>query len=129
MTITDKKTTTTTTTTKAKAASKKATKPVLHRHVEDQPLELLSRAEFEAITAANYEHPESRVILRLFLHVNYSWHVSRHMQGLPSAVTEVDWKRVEENSAQAIRNTFQKLLPGVQTTAWDGRIPEKYKKV
>lgn len=28
------------------------------------------------------------------------------------------WKRVEDNSAQAIRNTFQKLLPGVQTTAF-----------
>jgi hypothetical protein len=107
----------------------KTTKSKLHRHVEDQPLELLAPKEFEAITAANYEHPESRIILRLFLQVNYIWHVSRHMQGLPSAVNTVDWKRVEENSAQSIRNTFQKLLPGVQTTAWDGRIPEKYKKV
>ena len=41
----------------------------------------------------------------------------------------VDWKLLEQNSAQTIRNTFQKLLPGVQTTAWDGRLPEKYKKV
>jgi hypothetical protein len=114
-------------TTKTNAA--KTTKPKVHRHVEDQPLELLAPQEFEAITAANYEHPEARIILRLFLQVNYIWHVSPHMQGLPSAVTAVDWKRVEENSAQAIRNTFQKLLPGVQTTAWNGRIPDKYKKV
>ena len=107
----------------------KTTKPKLHRHLEEQPLDLLSPQEFEAIAAANYEHPESRIILRLFLQVNYFWHVSRHLQGLPSAVTAVDWKRTEENSAQAIRNTFQKVLPGVQTTAWDGRIPDKYKKV
>lgn len=112
-----------------KSSVAKVSKATIHRHVEDQPLELLSPEEYEAITAANYEHPESRIILRLFLQTNYIWHVSRHMQGLPSQVTAVDWKRMEENSAQAIRNTFQKLLPGVQTTAWDGRIPEKYKKV
>jgi hypothetical protein len=112
-----------------KATATKATKLKVHRHVEDQPLELLSKEEFEAITAANYEHPESRIILRLFLNVNYFWHVSRHMQGLPSPVNSVDWKLLEQNSAQTIRNTFQKLLPGVQTTAWDGRLPEKYKKI
>lgn len=113
----------------SKTGATKTPKPKLHRHAEGQPLDLLAPQEFEAITAANYEHPESRIILRLFLQVNYIWHVSRHMQGLPSTVSAVDWKRLEENSAQAIRNTFQKLLPGVETTAWDGRIPEKYKKV
>jgi hypothetical protein len=118
-----------TTKTKTKTTAKKVSAAKVHRHVEDQPLELLAPEEFEAITAANYEHPESRIILRLFLQVNHMWHVSRHMQGLPSPVTAVDWKRVEENSAQAIRNTFQKLLTGVDVTAWDGRIPEKYKKV
>lgn len=112
-----------------KPTTEKTNKPKLHKHVEDQPLDLLSPAEFEAITLANYEHPESRIILRLFLHVNYFWHVSRHMQGLPSSVSAVDWSKIESNSAQAIRNTFQKLLPGVNTTAWDGRIPDKYKKV
>lgn len=119
--------------TKTKATQKKvvakATKPKLHRHVEDQPLELLSPAEYEAITLANYEHPESRIILRLFLNVNYIWQVSRHMQGLPSSVSSVDWKGIENNSAQLVRNTFEKLLPGVRTTAWDGRIPAKYKRI
>lgn len=114
----------------SKASIAKEAKPKkLHRHVEDQPLELLTPAEYEAITMANYEHPESRIILRLFLQVNYIWQVSLHMQDLPSPVMTVGWARVETNAAQAIRNTFDKLLPGVQTTAWDGRIPVKYKKV
>lgn len=112
-----------------KTTPAKTTKPKVHRHIEEQPLDLLSPEEFNAITAANYEHPESRIILRLFMHVNYFWHVSRHMQGLPSAVNKVDWAAMESNAAQTIRNSFSKLLPGVQTTAWDGRIPEKYKKV
>ena len=112
-----------------KTSVAKESKPKIHRHVEDQPLELLAPGEYEAITAANYEHPESRIILRLFLHANYFWQISRYMQGLPSSVTSVDWARMEANSGQLIRNTFEKLLPGVQTTAWDGRIPEKYKKV
>lgn len=100
------------------------------RNLEGQPLELLLEPEqYEAITAANYDHPESRIILRCFLHVNYYWQVSRSMQGLPSPVTSVDWSSMERNAAQLIRNTFEKLLPGVETTAWNGRIPDKYEKV
>ena len=101
----------------------------IHKDLEDQPLELLSPEEYEAITAANYHHPESRIILRLFMHVSHYWHVSRHMQGLPSAVTAVDWHKLEETSGQLIRNTFQKLMPGVKTSAWDATIPNKYKIV
>lgn len=114
---------------KSKAPVAKATKLKPSKHLEDQQLELLAPQEFEAITAANYGHPESRIILRMFLHVNYFWHISRHMQGLPSSVSAVDWKKVEDNSAQAIRNTFHMLIPGVRTSAWDGQIPERYKKV
>lgn len=91
----------------SKSTVAKTAKTKVHHNLDDQPLELLSKEEFEAITAANYEHPESRIILRLFLQVNYFWHISRIMQELPSAVTSVDWKRVEDNSAQTIRKTFQ----------------------
>lgn len=114
-----------TTTKKTVSKSRKAT---IHKHLEDQPLDLLSPQEFQAITAANYDHPESRIILRLFLHVNYFWHVSRHMQGPRSGISSIDWNCIEENAAQTIRDTFEKLLPGVETSAWDGKIPEKYRK-
>jgi hypothetical protein len=51
------------------------------------------------------------------------------MQGLLSSVTTVDWQKLEETSGQLIRNTFQKLLPDVQTSEWDAHIPDGYKKV
>lgn len=113
---------------KSKAPVAKATKIKVRKDVEEQ-LELLTPQEYEAITSANYGHPESRVVLRMFLQINYFWHLSRHMQGLPSSVSAVDWKKVEENSAQTIRNTFHMLLPEVPTNPWDGQIPERYKKV
>src|ERR1035437_9606621 len=114
-------------TTKTAVAKESKTKNT--KLLDDQPLELLSPQEYEAITAANYHHPESRIILRLFMHVNYFWHISRHMQGLPSSVTAVDWQKIEQTSGQLIRNTFQKLMPGVKTSEWDESIPEKYQKV
>jgi hypothetical protein len=39
--------------------------------LKDLSLALLTPDQFQAITAANYHHPESRLILQLFLHANY----------------------------------------------------------
>lgn len=113
-----------------RAQTSKATLRKADRNLEGQPLDLLLEPEqYQAITSATYDHPESRIILRLLLHANYYWQVSRFMQGLPSPVTSVDWSRLEHNAAQLISNTFEKLLPGVETTAWNGRIPDKYKTI
>lgn len=117
--------------------AKKTTKPTTSKvatrsigtNLQDQPLELLTPDEFAAITAATYDNPQSRIVLRLLINANYFWHVSRHVLGLPSPITEVDWRSVERNTAQLVRNTFDKLLPQVDTTPWHGRVPDTYKKV
>lgn len=84
------------------------------------PMQLLSPDQFEAITKANYYHPESQLIMKLFLHVNHFWHISRQMQGKPTPWAKpVDWERVEQNAANLIQETLTKLLVGVSVTPWE----------
>jgi hypothetical protein len=82
------------------------------------PMKLLTDEEYEAITRANYEHPESRLILQLFLQVNYLWHLSRQMQNKSSSIPVVDWLTVEMTARKTIMATFTKLLLGVDISAW-----------
>lgn len=93
------------------------------------PLELLPPEELSRITDACRDNPNSRMVLRWLLSANYFWHVSRNMLGAPSHISTIDWNGIERNTAQLIRNTFEKLLPAVQTTRWNGRIPDHYEKV
>jgi hypothetical protein len=93
---------------------------------KELPTDLLSPEEYSAMTAANYHHPESRLILQLFLHVNYLWQLSRHMQNKPSSIPVVDWQTIEINAGMCIRSTCNKLLGGVEVSPWAGSIePEK----
>jgi hypothetical protein len=82
------------------------------------PLDLLSPEEYEAITRANYEHPESKLVLQLFVQVNYLWHLSRHMQNKPSSIPVVDWLTVEMSARRTIMATLAKLLVGVSISPW-----------
>ena len=77
------------------------------------PLELLTPEQFEAVTAANYHHPESRIILYLFLHTNHLWQLARKIQNNPAALAETNWASIEKNTAKCINETLEKLLTGV----------------
>lgn len=81
------------------------------------PLELLTPEQYEAITKANYHHPESRLILQLFLSTNYTWQLARKILQKPSAIDTVDWFSIEKSSAKLINETLQKLLKGVVVEA------------
>lgn len=85
---------------------------------EDLDLALLTPAQFEAITKANYYHPESRLILMLFLQANYLWQLSRKLQNKPSAIDKVDWALIEKNTRALLRDTLDKLLVGVNSEPW-----------
>jgi hypothetical protein len=111
-------------TTKGKVGKAETTVSV---DVTGVPLDLLSPEEYEAITRANYEHPESKLVLQLFIQVNYLWHLSRHMQSKPSSIPVVDWLMVEMNARKAIMATLGKLLIGVCLDPWY-RGPELKKR-
>ena len=113
--------------TKPKAAPAKATKQALSRTtiLKDQELQLLMPDEFEAITKANYYHPESRIVLQLFLQANYFWHITRFMQGKKTSIKELDWVRLEINTSTLISKTLETLLTGVQVTPWEEATKKK----
>ena len=81
--------------------------------LKDLPLELLTAEQYEAITKANYRHPESRLILQLFLSTNYTWQLARKILLKPSAIDEINWSVIEKNSARLLNETLDKLLTGV----------------
>lgn len=85
---------------------------------DDLDLALLTPQQFEAITKANYHHPESRLVLTLFLQANYVWQLARKLQNKPSAIDEVNWAIIEKNTASLLRDTLDKLLTGVNRDAW-----------
>lgn len=105
-------------------ATKKTTVPTKSKTsnaliLKDLSLQLLSPEQFEAITRANYYHPESRLVLQLFLHVNWSWQIARKLQNKPSSVESMDWALIEKNTASLINNSLSKLLPGVDRQPWN----------
>ncbi|MBX9569245.1 MAG: hypothetical protein K2X77_10140 [Candidatus Obscuribacterales bacterium] len=93
--------------------------------LKGQKLEILSRAEFEAITKANYYHPESRLILQLFLQVHYAWQISKLMQGKASTVKTIDWSRFESACSKLLLSSFGDLLSGVQVSPWTKQVRKK----
>ncbi len=96
-----------------KATSTTKTKTSKSLILKDLPLELLTPEQFEAVTKANYYHPESRLILQLFLKANYIWQLARKIQHKPSAIDTIDWSLIEKNTAKLINETMSKLLTGV----------------
>lgn len=97
-------------------------KPAVKINQKELPMQLLSAEEFEAITQANYYHPESQLILRLFLHISHFWHITRQMQGKPSHLPKpVEWERVEQSAAKLVQETLNQLLSGVSVTPWEDR--------
>ena len=103
------------TTKKAISATKTKTSNALI--LKELPLELLTPEQFEAVTKANYYHPESRLILQLFLKANYIWQLARKIQHKPSAIDTIDWSLIEKNTAKLINETLSKLLTGVNVQA------------
>lgn len=83
--------------------------------LKDLSLGLLTPAQFEAITKANYYTPDARLVLQLFLHTNYLWQLSRKIQNQnkPAAIETINWPLIEKNSAHAINESLNKLLAGV----------------
>lgn len=100
-----------------KASSATKTKSSNALILKDLPLELLSPEQFEAVTKANYHHPESRLILQLFLKANYIWQLARKIQHKPSAIDTIDWSLIEKNTVKLINETLDKLLTGVDVQA------------
>jgi len=91
--------------------------------LKDLSLALLTPDQFQAITTANYHHPESRLILQLFLHANYGWHLARKIQNKPSSIDSIDWASYEKNTAKLLTDSLSKLLPGVSIEPWNPDKP------
>ena len=104
----------------SKVTTKSKPKPSVKINQKELPLQLLSPEEFEAITKANYYHPESQLILRLFLHICHFWHIARQMQDKPTQLPKpVEWESVELSASKLIQETLNQLLPGVAVTPWE----------
>lgn len=87
--------------------------------LKELPLQLLTPEQYEAITRANYYHPESRLILQLFLQANYTWQLARKLQNKPTSIDSIDWALVETNTAKLINESLVKLLPGIDNQPWN----------
>jgi len=109
-----------TTRTTVKKSDSKATNSLI---LKDLSLALLTPDQCDAITKANYHHPESRLILQFFLHANYAWHLARKIQNKPSSIDSIDWALYEKNTAKLITESLSKLLPGVSTEPWNPDKP------
>jgi len=104
----------------SKTKTKTKPKPTVMIEQKELPMQLLSPEEFEAITKANYYHPESQLILKLFLHISHFWNITRQMQGKPTDLPKpvVEWERVEQSASKLIEETLKQLLSGVSVTPW-----------
>jgi hypothetical protein len=65
-------------TTIKKGIDQKVVPPVVANNDDDL---IITPQQYEAITAANRDCPISKLALRMFLHVNYLWHIARAMHG------------------------------------------------
>lgn len=106
-----------TTTVKRTTAKKVFSKDPNAQILKDLPLSLLSPEQYEAITKANYYHPESRLVLELFLHTDYLWQLARKIQNKSTSIEFINWAMIEKNTAKAIDATLQQLLNGVRVEA------------
>jgi hypothetical protein len=91
--------------------------------LKDLSFQLLTPEQFDAITKANYPHPESRLVLLLFLHANYSWQLARKIQNKPSDLDSIDWVLYEKDAEKLITETLSKLLSGVSRESWHLAAP------
>lgn len=71
--------------------------------------------QYEAITIANRDCAISKLALRMFLHVNYLWHIARAMQGKNKDLDakSIDWRKVEFACVRTLRAAIPNLLKGV----------------
>lgn len=113
-----------TTTVKRTATKKGPPKDLNAQILKDLPVALLSPEQYEAITKANYYHPESRLILQLFLQTDYLWQLARKMQSKSSTIEFINWAVIEKNTAKAIHETLDKLLSGVRVEAKQAAEPK-----
>lgn len=83
--------------------------------VEDDGDLFITPQQYEAITAANRDSPISKLALRMFLHVNYLWHISRAMQGKNKDLDakSIDWRKVEFACVRTLRAAIPSLLNGI----------------
>lgn len=91
--------------------------------LKDLSEQLLTPEQFEAVTKVNYHHPDSRVVLHLFLHANYVWQIARKLQNDPALVDSFDWATIEKNSGKLVNETLAKLLTGIDPSSWTGNQP------
>jgi len=107
----------------ARTTTRKTTKQpapgAIETALKDLSLQLLTPDQFEAVTKANYYHPDSRLVLQLFLYVNYIWQISRRLQNDPATVSSFDWMLIEKNTAKLISDSLSKLLSGIDTQPWN----------
>ena len=91
--------------------------------LKDLSFQLLTPEQFEAIAKANYPHPESRLVMLLFLHANYSWQLARKIQNKPSNIHSIDWVLYEKDAKKLITEILSKLLSGVSKEPWHLAAP------
>ena len=82
-------------------------------------LEILTPEQSEAVTRANYYHPESRLVLELFLETNYLWQLARRIQHKPDSIASINWPVIERSTARIINQSLSKLLAGVNREPWN----------
>lgn len=104
--------------TTTRKTAKQAAPVTTNTDLKDLSLQLLTPDQFEAVTKANYYHPDSKLVLHLFLYVNYIWQISRKLQNDPSSVNAIDWPLVEKNTAKLISDSLSRLLSGIDTKPW-----------
>ncbi|MBX9719946.1 MAG: hypothetical protein K2X81_01000 [Candidatus Obscuribacterales bacterium] len=86
--------------------------------LKNLPLELLTPEQFEAVTKANYHHPESRLILLLFLQTNYLRQLACKIQNKPESISSINWSSIERSTAKIINESLEKLLNGIDNKPW-----------
>lgn len=91
--------------------------------LRELPLELLTPEQNEAVTAANYHHPESRLVLELFLQTTYLWQLARRIQHNPESIASINWPAIERSTARIINQSLSKLLAGVNREPWNLGTP------
>jgi hypothetical protein len=99
-------------TTTAKKADKAVSNVVAAGENDDL---FITPQQYEAITAANRDCPISKLALRMFLHINYLWHIARAMQGKNKDLDakSIDWRKVEFACVRTLRAAIPSLLKGV----------------
>lgn len=82
---------------------------------EDNADLFISPQQYEAITAANRACPISKLALRMFLQINYLWHIARAMQEKNKDLDakSIDWRQVEFACVRTLRAAIPNFLKGV----------------